>query len=116
MRIEGANFAEREASAELIRELMADDAKRGPYMLLMQDGDEESFVQIAFDDHPGGTGLKYRKGKGTPVFHCPRSVSREDAERVPLEYYTGWAAATAFHSQQSGFQNPAAVLVIICGV
>lgn len=35
MRIEGANFAEREASADLIRELMADDGKRGPYMILM---------------------------------------------------------------------------------
>ena len=90
MKIEGANFAEREASAEAIRELMADDGKRGAYMILMQEGDEEAFVQIAFDDHPDGIDLEYREGAGTPIFHCTRPVSRAEAERALLEYFAGW--------------------------
>ena len=89
VKIEGANFAEREASAEVIRELMADDGKRGSYMILMQDGDEEAFVQIAFDDHPDGIDLEYREGAGTPIFHCTRPVSRAEAERALLEYFAG---------------------------
>ena len=60
MKLETENVQESEASAELIRELMADDAKRGNWLILMHDDDEEAFMQIAFDDHPDGIDLEYR--------------------------------------------------------
>ena len=54
MKLETENVQESEASAELIRELMTDDARRGNRLILMRDDDEEAFMQIAFDDHPDG--------------------------------------------------------------
>ena len=54
MKLETENVQESEASAELIRELMTDDARRGSWLILMRDDDEEAFMQIAFDDHPDG--------------------------------------------------------------
>ena len=62
VKLETENVKETEASAELIRELMADDAKRGNWLVLMDDDDEEAFMQIAFDDHPDGIDLEYRDG------------------------------------------------------
>ena len=38
MKLETENVQESEASAELIRELMADDARRGNWLILMHDG------------------------------------------------------------------------------
>lgn len=120
MKIEGANFAEREASAEAIRELMADDGKRGAYMILMQDGDEEAFVQVAFDDHPDGIDLEYREGAGTPIFHCTRPVSRAEAERALLEYFAGgqgWKCRFPWETLKSWEEEDAeeTEFVAICG-
>ena len=52
MKLETENVEETEASAELVRELMADDARRGNWLILMHDDDDAAFMQIAFDDHP----------------------------------------------------------------
>ena len=55
MKLETENVQESEASAELIRELMADDAKRGEFMILFDETDDENFVQVACDyDDVGG--------------------------------------------------------------
>ena len=62
MKLETENVKETEASAELVRELMVDDARRGNWLILMHDEDEEAFIQIAFDDHPDGVDLEYRVG------------------------------------------------------
>ena len=62
VKLETENVKETEASADLVRELMADDARRGNWLILMHDDDEEAFVQIAFDDHPDGIDLEYRDG------------------------------------------------------
>ena len=57
MKVECENLSEREATPELIRELIRDDVRRGEFMILMQDADEESFVQIAGDyEDVGGEG------------------------------------------------------------
>ena len=72
MKLETENVLESEASAELIRELMADDAKRGNWLILMHDDDEEAFMQIAFDDHSDGIDLEYRDGADKPLYHCKR--------------------------------------------
>jgi len=47
MKLQTENVKGTEASAELIRELMADDARRGNWLILMHDYDEEAFMQIA---------------------------------------------------------------------
>ena len=59
MKVETENVKESEASVELIRELMADDARRGNWLILMHDDDEESFMQISLrgSDPIGGVGL-----------------------------------------------------------
>ena len=80
MKLETENVQETEASAELIRELMADDVRRGNWLILMHDDDEEAFMQIAFDDHPDGIDLEYRDGAGKPLYHCKRPVLRLEAE------------------------------------
>ena len=75
VKLETENVQESEASAELIRELMADDAKRGNWLILMHDDDEEAFMQIAFDDHPDGINLEYRDGAH---IRCRLEILSED--------------------------------------
>ena len=89
VKIETENVKEAEASAELIRELMADDARRGNWLILMHDDDEEAFMQIAFDDHPDGIDLEYRDGADKPLYHCKRPVLRLEAENALLDYLDG---------------------------
>ena len=89
MRLETENVQETEASAELIRELMADDARRGNWLILMHDDDEEAFMQIAFDDHPDGIDLEYRDGADKPLYRCKRPVLRLEAENALLDYLDG---------------------------
>ena len=89
MKLETENVQETEASAELVRELMSDDARRGNWLILMHDDDEEAFMQIAFDDHPDGIDLEYRDGAGKPLYHCKRPVLRLEAENALLDYLDG---------------------------
>lgn len=89
MRIETERMKQREATAELIRELMADDTRRGNWLILMHDGDDEAFMQIAFDDHPDGVDLEYREGSGGSLYHCTRPVTRLEAGNALLDYFDG---------------------------
>ena len=52
MKIEAEKMGERVATEELVRELVRNDARRGEFMIMMDDADEERFVQ---------------KGTGTPT-------------------------------------------------
>ncbi len=69
MKLETENVKETAATAALIRELMADDARRGNWLILMHDEDEEAFIQIAFDDHHDGVDLEYREGANGKLYH-----------------------------------------------
>ena len=95
MRIETERMTEREATAELIRQLVRDDALRGEFMILSDETDDENFVQVACDyDDVGGKSdgrfdLEYRTGHGSPLFHCSRRVSADDVERVFLDELAG---------------------------
>ena len=89
VKLETENVKETEASADLVRELMADDARRGNWLILMHDDDEEAFMQIAFDDHPEGIDLEYREGADKPLYHCKRPVLRLEAENALLDYLDG---------------------------
>ena len=89
MKLETENIKETAASAELIRELMADDARRGNWLILMHDDDDEAFAQIAFDDHPDGVDLEYREGMNGKLYHCTRPVTRFEAENALLDYLDG---------------------------
>ena len=89
MKLETENVEETEASAELVRELMADDARRGNWLILMHDDDDAAFMQIAFDDHPDGIDLEYREGADKPLYHCKRPVLRLEAENALLDYLDG---------------------------
>jgi len=71
MKLETENVKETEASAELIRELMADDARRGNWLILMHDDDEEAFMQIA-----------------THFFDC-QSASHPDEQSVMCAFTSG---------------------------
>ena len=95
MRIETERMTEREATAELIRQLVRDDALRGEFMILSDETDDENFVQVACDyDDVGGKSdgrfdLEYRTGHGSPLFHCTRRVGADDVERVFLDELAG---------------------------
>ncbi len=95
MKIETANTTEQVATPELIRELVRDDAQRGEFMIMMDDADDERFVQIAGDyDDVGGLNdgcfdLEYREGKDGALYHCIRRVGAADVERVFLEELAG---------------------------
>ena len=119
VKLETENVKETEASAELVHELMADDARRGEIMILFDETDDENFVQVACDyDDVGGKSdgrfdLEYRTGQGTPLFHCTRRVSADDVERVfldVLEGRVGWRQDFSWERQNmggsSGFSTP----------
>ena len=119
MKVETENVKATEASAELVRELMADDARRGEFMILFDETDDENFVQVACDyDDVGGKSdgcfdLEYRTGQGSPLFHCTRRVSADDVERVfldVLEGRVGWRQDFSWERQNmggsSGFSTP----------
>ena len=95
VKLETENVKETEASAELVHELMADDARRGEFMILFDETDDENFVQVACDyDDVGGKSdgcfdLEYRTGQGSPLFHCTRRVGADDVERVFLDFLEG---------------------------
>ena len=97
MKIETANTTEQVATPELIRELVRDDAQRGEFMIMMDDADDERFVQIAGDyDDVGvfckGDGcfdLEYRDGKDGSLYHCTRRVSADEVERVFIDELAG---------------------------
>ena len=89
MKLETENIKNTEASAELVRELMSDDARRGNWLILMHDDDDGAFMQIAFGDHSDGIELEYREGVDTPLYHCRRPVLRLEAENALLDYLDG---------------------------
>ena len=95
MKIETENMKEQVATEELVRELVRDDARRGEYMIMMDDADEERFVQIACDyEDVGGKSdgcfdLEYQEGTGGRLFHCKRRVSADEVESVFLDELAG---------------------------
>ena len=109
MKIEAENMKERVATEELVRELVRDDARRGEYMIMMDDADEERFVQIACDyEDVGGKSdgcfdLEYQEGTGGRLFHCKRRVSADEVERVFLDELAGrieWRGDFIWESEQ----------------
>ena len=95
MKIEAEKMNEQVATEELVRELVRNDARRGEYMIMMDDADEEHFVQIACDyDEVGGKSdgrfdLEYRDGRNCCLYHCTRRVSVDEVERVFLDELAG---------------------------
>ena len=91
MKIEAENMKERVATEELVRELLRDDARRGEYMIMMDDADEDRFVQIACDyEDVGGANdgcfdLEYQDGTNGNLYHCKRRVSADEVERIFLQ-------------------------------
>ena len=49
MKIEAENMKARVATEELVRELVRNDARRGEFMILSDETDDENFVQVACD-------------------------------------------------------------------
>ena len=98
MKIESENMKERVATEELVRELLRDDARRGEFMIMSDDEDEERFVQIACDyDEVGGKSdglfdLEYRDGKNGYLYHCSRRVS---ADGWSASFSTSWPGASS---------------------
>lgn len=78
MRLECEKLEECEATPELIRELVRNGDRRGEFMIMMRDDDEESYVQVACDfDEVGGADdgcfdLEYREG---PKVRCSTASS-----------------------------------------
>ena len=95
MKIEAENMKERVATEELVRELLRDDARRGEYMIMMDDADEERFVQIACDyEDVGGANdgcfdLEYHDGTNGNLYHCKRRVSADEVECIFLDELDG---------------------------
>lgn len=85
MKVESENMKEQVATDELVRELVRDDARRGEYMIMMADADEERFVQIACDyedvgcKNDGCFDLEYQDGTNGNLYHCKIRVSAEYA-------------------------------------
>lgn len=95
MRLETERTSEREATPELIRKLVHDASARGEFMILMDDNDDERYVQIACDyDDVGGRDdgcfdLEYRSGSTSRLLHCKRRVTAEEVERLFLAEFVG---------------------------
>ena len=95
MQIETERMKAREATEELIRQLVRDDALRGEFMIMTDDADEGRFVQIACDfEDVGGKDdgcfdLEYCEGEGGSLYHCTTRVAAAEIERVFLEELAG---------------------------
>ena len=95
MKVEAENLKEQVATEELVRELVRNDARRGEFMIMSDDEDEERFVQVACDyDDVGGKSdglfdLEYREGKNGALYHCSRRVSADEVERIFLDELAG---------------------------
>ena len=109
MKIEAENMKERVATEELVRELLRDDARRGEYMIMMDDADEERFVQIACDyedvggKNDGRFDLEYQDGTNGNLYHCKRRVSADEVERIFLDELAGrgeWRGDFNWESEQ----------------
>ena len=86
MKLEAADYLPSPATPELIRELLADDRKRGEFMILDKD-DGNDFLQIAGDCAKDGFHIEYREGE--QMFCLPKGVSQAEAESIFLEYLSG---------------------------
>ena len=79
----------------MIRELIRDDMRRGEFMILMQDADEEAFVQIAGDyDEVGGENdgcfdLEYCDGASSLLYHANRRATADEVEQAFLSELRG---------------------------
>ena len=111
MKVECENLSEREATPELIRELIRDDARRGEFMILMQDADEEAFVQIAGDyDDVGGVNdgcfdLEYRDGESSLLYHADRRATADEVEQAFLSELRGdrsWRSRFEWETEKVG--------------
>ena len=95
MKIEAEKMSECVATEELVRELVRNDARRGEFMIMSDDADEERFLQIACDyDDVGGKSdgrfdLEYQEGTGGRLFHCKRRVRADEVESVFLDELAG---------------------------
>ncbi len=95
MKIECEKLDERDAAPELISELVRSPERRGEFMIMFDEGDDERFVQIACDyDDVGGKDdgrfdLEYRSGNGSALCHCTRRVSAGEVERIFLDELEG---------------------------
>ena len=98
MKIETENLKERVATEELVRDLVRNDARRGEYMIMMDDADEERFVQIACDyEDIGGKSdgrfdLEYQDGTDGNLYHCKRRVGADEVECIFLDELAGRGA------------------------
>ena len=84
MRLVGENFAEVEATAEIIRKMIYDDASRGNFMILSRCADD--FVQIAYEND--GFVVEYHNN-GNHFTCSPCIVTRESAELIFLNEIEG---------------------------
>ena len=111
MKVECENLSEREATSELVRELIRDDARRGEFMILMQDADEEAFVQIAGDyEDVGGRNdgcfdLEYRDGASSLLYHANRRATADEVEQAFLSELRGdrsWRSRFGWETEKIG--------------
>ncbi len=89
MKVKTSRAREQDATASLLRELMADDKKRGTNLLLRQAHDVDAFMHVSFVNPPDNFRLCYQEGKGGKAYRCDRLVSRREAEDALLEYLEG---------------------------
>ena len=111
MKVECENLGELEATSDLIRELIRDDVRRGEFMILMQDADEEAFVQIAGDyEEVGGKNdgcfdLEYRDGASSLLYHANRRATADEVEQALLSELRGdrsWRSRFEWETEKVG--------------
>ena len=111
MKVECENLDAREATPELICELIRDDVRRGEFMILMQDADEEAFVQIAGDyEEVGGRNdgcfdLEYRDGASSLLYHANRRATADEVEQAFLTELRGdrsWRSRFEWETEKVG--------------
>ena len=95
MKLQAEKMSEREASPDLVLELIQNASRRGEYMIMMHDDDDEAYVQIAcdFDEigdkDDGCFDLEYREGKEGNLFHCTKRVPATEIETIFLKELDG---------------------------
>ena len=95
MKLECGKLSKRNATPELVQEVVRDISKSGEYMILMHDDDNEAFVQVACDfnevggEDDGCLSLEYREGVHSHLFLCKQRVPVDEIEEILLDELDG---------------------------
>ena len=93
MKLYSENVDETTATPELVEALRRDDERRGPWLVLSDEGDDAPFVQTVEDGD--GFALEWRDGPDAPLQTVTQVLTRDEVVAAFLAFLAGDTSWTA---------------------